>query len=441
MRVQVRFVATLAVTVAAVVTSALAGERPSRALPDLPKVDETTRAAAVSKGVAYLDDQLFRLPDAQGSPRKPFTFAVAGLVYLLDKGTRADDPVPRIAEYLERYVSDVAQKTADPSNLPPQHGLASSSYLIQYTWPLAQAGLFFGELHLRGRERRITSRVLPKIVAVLEAAQHENGGWGHGNIDPREPSERKQDGGDKSDPLDDLKKRFPDLKDKLGEMQSAGGGYPETLLAPSNCVAATLGLLRGVLGESQVKSVDAARDYYRAARLPNGSFPYDISQRQAGRAATNAGRTAGALWAWTCLGMPRDDDYEASVDYLFERLDFIKEGHGSPCLNVLHGAFAARAIGEREFDVFRRYHIPRIVAAQGKDGALPCICEDKAFGVTCDSKQIGGSFFETGTTCYTTALHTLVLLLERDNLKLLTKPVKPAPDRPTTPSSGGSKRR
>lgn len=428
---------------------AVAGAKPERKLPELPEVDEAARAAAARKGVEYLDDHLFGLPESQGSPRKPFTFAVAGLVFLIDKGTRTDDPVPRIASYLARYVDDVAEKTADPSNLPPQHGLASSAYLVQYTWPIAQAGLFFGELQARGRERRTTARVLPKIVAILEAAQQENGGWGHGNIDTRRPDakgpgSKKDDGGKDDDPGDDpfgeLKKRFPELKDQLDGMQS-GGGYPATLLAPSNCVAATLGLLRGLLGESQVKSVPAARDYYRKARLPNGSFPYDISQRQAGRAATNVGRTAGALWAWACLGMPRDTEYEQSVDYLFDRLDYVKEGHGSPCLNVMHGAFAARAIGEREFDVFRRYHIPRIVAAQEQDGVLPCICENKAFGVTCDSKQLGGSFFETGTTCYTTALHTLVLLLERDSLKILDRAPNPAPDRPTTPSSGPPKRR
>ena len=72
----------------------------------------------------------------------------------MDKRTRTGkDRIARVRDYLVAYVDRVAKQVADPKNLPPRHGLASSSYVVQYTWPVAAAGMFLAELEARGHSR------------------------------------------------------------------------------------------------------------------------------------------------------------------------------------------------------------------------------------------------------------------------------------------------
>ncbi|MHC4958551.1 MAG: prenyltransferase/squalene oxidase repeat-containing protein [Planctomycetota bacterium] len=349
----------------------------------VPKPDTAGRDAAIKKGIAHLEAHVFKLPEASGTPRKPFTTAVAGLCFLMEKRTGSKDRLRKVSAYLERYVERVAEQVTDPANLPPRHGLASSSYVVQYTWPLAAAGLYFAELEAHGRKRH--SKTLRKIMSLLAEAQQKNGGWGHGKIHA----------GNK-DP-------FPNMK----------GSYPDTLVSASNVVGITVGILNA-MGYGGDPVVDNARDYYRKARLDNGSFPYDPSQRSSGFAKTNVGRTAGSIYAWHCLGLERSDAFKGSVDYLMDEFEWIPEGHGTPCLNMMHGALACRMLGKKAWAKYRDAFFPRIIAAQGEDGCLACICEQKAFGVTCDSKR---RMFGAGQDAYTTALHTFVLLLDRAELE------------------------
>lgn len=358
---------------------------------------------AIRKGIAYLDGALFALPDASGTPRKPFTFAVAGLVHLMHGETRspAPSPVARIRDYLVRWTKETVERLGDPRSLPPQHGLASSEYLVQYSWPFAMAGWFFAELELRRIATPDSRRALDAIVAELGRAQDPNGGWGHGRV-------------------------------ATGATPS---GYPSTLLASSNVVGITLGILDAMGRGVPEATLRRAKEYFRAARLDNGSFPYDPSQRQSGLAETNVGRTAGALAAWQLLGMPRDADFRGSAAYLLARLPLVREGHGSPALNVMHGAIACRLHSKEALERFRAEHVERILAKQSADGALECICEGKAFGVTCDSRSLfggaAGGGFEATQRCYTTALHLFALLLPAGRLETLERR-KPAPDAPST---------
>ena len=361
---------------------------------------EKERRAAIKRGIAYLDAHLLRLPEVSGTPRKPFTYAVAGLCYLMDGTSRTGkNKLGPIRAYLVRYATDVAEKLKDPANLPPRHGLADSRSLIQYTWPLSVAGLFFLESEVRGQK---SAHALRKVLSILADAQERNGGWGHGRINA--------------------------AKSAKGAVGIAG--YPSTLVSASNCVAMTLGLAEA-RGYDVAAPVKRARRYYRVARLTNGSFPYDPSQRSSGFAKVNAGRTAGSIFAMHCLGMPRDDAFLGSVKYLEKQWNYIPEGHGSPCLNMMHGALCANMLGDKTWKRFKKDFFPRIIKAQDEAGHCACICEEKAFGVTCDTKDrfkgklAGfGGFFKQGKQCYTTALHTFVLLLEKDRLRL-TKLRKP----------------
>ncbi|MCK6458289.1 MAG: hypothetical protein L6Q95_00165 [Planctomycetes bacterium] len=345
------------------------------------------------RAVAWLEREVGKLVDSEGTPRKPFTYAITGLVYLMDGGTRTGpDRVRAIREYLVRWIDALGKRLLDPDALPGAHGVADSRKVCQYTWPLAAAALFFGELELRGIEARQAHGTLERILDLLVAAQDANGGWGH-------------------------------------------GGYPSTLLASSSCVATALGLCGAIEGHERAEPIRRAREYYRAARLPNGSFPYDPGQRQSGFAETNVGRTAGALFAWHALGMERDDAFEGSARYLMENLNLVCEGHGSPCLNMFFGGLSCRMLGAEEWKRFKETYFVRIADAQEEGGVLRCVCEGKAFGVTCDSKDpFGGiAVFADQQAAYTTALHAFVLLLDRGELRILDR------RRPGAPITGKRK--
>jgi len=351
--------------------------------------EEPDTNAAARRAVSWLEKNVPRLADSGGTPRKPFTYAVTGLVYLMERRTRTGaDPIREIRAYLTRWIDGVKERLKDPDALPEAHGVADSRRLCQYTWPLAAAALFFGELELRGIDARQAHKTIEEILDILVEAQDRNGGWGHGRI--RDPN-------------------------------AAPSGYPSTLVSSSNCVAIALGMVATIEGHDRPEPIKHAREYYRAVRLSNGSFPYDPSQRQSGFAKTNAGRTAGAIFAWHALGMERDDNFAGSARYLMDNLEWVAEGHGSPCLNVMLGALACRMLGDKEWKKFKEMYLPRIVAAQEESGALKCICENKAFGVTCDSsKAFGGiAAFADQQTAYNTALHAFVLLLDRAELKIL----------------------
>ncbi len=337
--------------------------------------------AAAQKAIAFLEKQVTRLPDASGTPRKQFVYATTGLVFLMDPNTRTGPSRIRpIKDYLVRYLDEVERRLKDPANLPERHGSFNSNNLIQYTWPLAQTLLFFGELKARGLYGAEMKKQIPRLVAILQKAQDANGGWGHGQV--------------------------------TGE----GGGYPSTLVAASNCVAIAIGSV-----SPRSKSIEKAREYYRKAQLPNGAFAYDPSQRSAGPAKTNPSRTTGSIYAMHCLGMPRDRAMEKSIDYVLGEFEFLPEGHGSSTLNLFHAALCCHAIGKKEWKRFKDEFFPRIVKKQDADGHLACICENKAFGATDDSKDpFGGraSMFTAGQRAYTTALHAYILLLEKGKLKL-----------------------
>lgn len=341
----------------------------------LAKDDTTT--AAIRKAVAYLETNVTKLPESSGTPRKQFVYATTGLVYLMDPNTRTGaSRIKPLKQYLVQYIGEVEKRLKDPQSLPERHGLFSSDNLVQYTWPIAQTLMFFGELRARGLYKREMNKQIPRLVAILAAAQETNGGWGHGKV------------------------------------RTKGGGYPSTLLASANTVAIALGTV-----SPRSHTIEPARKYYLAAQLPNGSFAYDPSQRSAGRAMTNPSRTAASIYAMHCLGMRRDKAMEKSIDYVLKNFDFLAEGHGSSTLNLYQAALCFRALGKNEWKRFKTAYFPRIVNKQDKTGHLACICEEKVFGATNDSKDpFGGraAMFMNGQKAYTTSLHAFILLLDKN---------------------------
>lgn len=373
------------------------------------------RDRAIRAGLAYLDDRLFDLPKVEGTPREPFTWGVAGLAWLLaGDGTRATggehgaDPVRRAQRRLEEYLADVEHRLKDPDNLPSMRGMADSTKLNQYTWPLGMAGLFFAEMRLCGVRADEATRDLRRIEAVLADAQEPNGGWGHGRVSGKED-----------------KRAEAMIPEELRRLMKGGGGYPSTLLSSTNVVAPAMGVMSLRCGVP-TRTLDKARAYYRAAILKNGNMPYDPSQRSAEADTTGAPRAAGAVFAFLSMGASADDPtVEEARNYVAKHREYLSEGHGSATYGLLMGALASRALGERDWREFWSLFAPRILGAQDKDGAIGCVCEGKSFGTSCDEGMLSGiSVFEDGQKAYLTAIETLILLLDRAPARIVPTPAR-----------------
>lgn len=384
---------------------------------------EAKRRDAVRRAFAWLDAKIPGIADGEGTPTKPFLVATTGLAKLVDARTTTgggDDSLARYREATLRWLARAERESADPARLPGVPGQFNSSDFIQYVWPAAMGGLFLAESAARDVAKEACLDGLRRALRILAAAQGADGGWGHHAFKP----------GTETAPKERV----------IGGMKFAGGGYPATFVAPTNCAAPLVGLARGLLGKDATPGVEAARRYYRDARLADGSFPYDASQRSAMGSVTNAGRTAGAIFAERTLGSPRDTGHRLSVAYWLDHMADTEEGHGSPCLNVVHGAFAGLALGGDPWTKYRDRVHPLIVAGQREDGTLACICRKSGFGVTCDDERLGQlgdgvPMFDVQNRAYATSLLVLALVLDKDRMKLLGKLPAEAPGAATTPSA------
>lgn len=402
------------------------------------------RDRAIQKAFAYLDEKLWRQTD-RGSSGKQYAAAAAGWAYLI-ASERAGARLPRrtrelkrIRDYLEDYVQEVEQiyegdpqeaAEAVPPNVVRPPGFEGMTFgTRQYCWGLGMTGLFFAESYERGKEKGRSKRVLKRLAAVLESAQQEGGGWGH----------------------DDA--RLPGFGIPEIPIPKPGGGtetlhYPQTLVAATNCAAAGLGAAYRVLRTKEPVPARKAIDYFRAAQNPNGSFPYDPSQKtpeQYGGMPTMAldtARTAGSVFALHCLGLEGDDEMLAkALDALDEMPEDVSEGHGSAAMALCFGALTARTRGEKTWAAFRDHFFPLILAKQDNEGALACVCRGTP-GATCDSRELPGmarvpgglrGTYGEAKRVYVTALHALILVLDRAPPKAV-PPLRPA-ERVVTPGS------
>jgi len=402
------------------------------------EVTADQRDLALTKAFRYLDDHLYKLEDG-GSPRRQYSMAVAGWAYLLasDKGGKAlpgrKQQIDRIQKELLRYVERIERQYAkdekrerkgDPSPSIGPDGFAKDLDALrtsQFVWPLAVAAPFFAECAARGRRAADSRGALASIVRILEKAQQENGGWGH----------------------DDASR--PGMGLPLIHIPKPGGGsldYPGTLLAASNCALSGLGIAERALGTKRADSLDRGRAYFEKAENANGTFPYDPSQRHDMGAAETAmmggievARTAGAVFALYCAGAPADDPgARKALDVIDTQPEAVSEGHGSATMALQFGALLARARGDRAWQAFRTIYFPRILEKQETNGACSCVCKHASIAVTCDTAPIpgmpGAEEYAEANKTYVTAIHALVLALDRAQPRVL--PEVPGPRGPVT---------
>jgi hypothetical protein len=432
-------IGTLALAVGASRAPAQDAEKPAEPAKPAPRsITAEERDEALVKAFAYLDDEIWKMQEG-GSPRKQYTAATMAWAYLLaaDKRGKGAKKLPsrkkqldRLRGYLSQYVEQVvrvydrddekAEKERTRPGMPPGFAGMRTS---QYVWPLGIAAHYFAESLERGKSKKDSKEALRGIVRVLEAAQQESGGWGH----------------------DDASR--PGMGLPPVKIPKPGGGsqeYPGTLLGASNCALSGLGVAHEVLGTTKkTEALERGITYFRESQDEGGTFPYDPSQRmgqdrlpegapegsrvvqRAGFRALSVARTSGGVLAMLCAGAKKDDpDVRRALDAVDAHPEWASEGHGSASMALQLAAVLARARGDETWAAFRRTYFARILGKQQEDGSFDCACEEVTFGVTCDTKPLPGMGKMPGmdgwteqARVYVTAIHALILLLDRCELE------------------------
>jgi len=393
------------------------------------------RDKAISAAMKHLDDAVWKLSTG-GSPRREYTLAITGWAYLLaaDKSPKArrfpsrKQQTARIHGELVRYVERVAalyEKDAKKKRQPkPPRTLLEGfrrARTPQYVWPLSVAAHYFAESAARGKRKGECKKMLKLIVRILSAAQQEDGGWGH------------DDAGRPGMGLPAIRIPKPDG----GQFE-----YPATLLSATNCALGALGTAHRALKTKRSLTAKKGRAYLVSAQNRDGTFPYDPSQKnklQGGMpptvGRTTLARTAGAVYALLLAGAKQNEEaVTRGIAAIDKNPELMSDGHGSATMALQYGALLANARGERAWRVFRRIFFPRILEAQETSGAFTCIADPKLPGVTVDAREFpgitAGSRWTAGGKTYVTAIHTLILLLDRANSRIA--PNAPAPQGPVT---------
>jgi hypothetical protein len=395
------------------------------------------RDEAIRKGFECLDAKVWGLNEG-GSPQKQYTIALVAWASLLAGDHEGDSKrlpsrskeIEKLRSYLERYVGVVAheyekadekaRKKGDDAKKPPSEEpndlSAAFTRPSQYVWPVSMAAHYFAESYARGRDKADAKQGLKDAIAVLEAAQQKDGGWGHD--DAARP-------GMGLPPI-----RIP--KPGGGELE-----YPATLLAASNCALSALGVAHARLGTKASESLSRGIGYFRSAQNADGTFPYDPAQRHelAGSSTEMMGgievaRTPAAFFALGCAGPHlAGKELRLAAQAMDQSPESWCEGHGSASMALQFAALAARARGDASWAAFRRLYFPRILAHQQEDGSFTCIAEAKTPGVTVDTEPLGDlpgmGDWVAQQKVYVTGIHVLVLLLDRSRLAAIPPLVTP----------------
>jgi hypothetical protein len=431
-----RTAALLAPLVLAAAAAVLADEPAPPAAPEPAPVTAEQRDEALKRALKTLDDDLakhFSAYEQQGV----FASAVAGWAFLLlEERGEAAAPMParskslaRLAGHVDQYLQKV-ERFLDRGGKPPVPGGEVPRDLeemdlndgMQCNWPAAAAGLFFAEALQRGKLRAEAKAACVRALKILEATQQEDGGWGH------DDGRRGGIGG--------VTLPIPDPTGRRGRLD-----YPKTLLSTSNLCATAVAALRRALKKEGGESVKKARAYYLAAQNSDGSYPYDPSQTCKEREGfgpsempIEAPLTAGALLAIRSLGAGDLPCAAKALAFVEAQTANLSEGHGSASYGLMLSALEASQRGEAAWKTFRGHHLRRLLDAQGKSGTFACACKHGSFGTTCDTEPLPGGVEFPGhdedSRMYVTALHTLILALDRTPSKALPPPAKPAPAAP-----------
>jgi hypothetical protein len=253
--------------------------------------------------------------------------SVCGLAFLASGSTAAAGPyAPQI-----RLTLDYVVKNAGHSD-PPAQLLGKSAGCNQLNWSLGYSGIFLSEVYKKTPREDIKKK-LEETRDAIAKNQEASGGWGHG---------------------------------------PAGGGNPlgyVELEIMSNWCMSALGMMKQVGINIPGNTVEKGLAYIaECAKDGKGGVAY--STRKGQTTLVDAGRTAGAIFAFTMLGKKEHPIYNGMVAYFRDNINSIPKGHSSPVMHFMQGALACCHLDpecrRRFMELFRL----ELLAARQADGSM-----------------------------------------------------------------------
>jgi hypothetical protein len=286
-----------------------------------------------------------------------------------------DDAVQRAADWIAAKIG-----------LPDENGFGKLGGGGGGNWNQVNWELAYGEILLAELARKKRSDLRPKVAEVAQqlwANQETSGGWAHGPGGPN------------------------------------ALGYVE-LEIMSNWALMGLGLATKAGTKPDAPKLEKALAWIEETSGGDGGVGY--SPRQGQKGYGEAGRTSGALVAWTLLGQRGRPFFDKMVHFYRGRVKTLETGHVSPCMHLLTGAIASYQLGARDWqDYMDLYRLP-IMTARKPDGSF-------AATPTHESESLHSNTDFTVGPAWTTATYVLILALPDERLTGLLnrdKPEKPA---------------
>jgi len=215
----------------------------------------------------------------------------------------------------------------------------------------------------------------------------------------------------------EVRNKLKEIAAKLIENQESSGGYAHGPGGPnalgyveleivSNYALASLGLIRDYGIPVDEGGVDKALAYVRTCTSGDGGVAYSTRPGQAGHG--DAGRTAGAYFAFCRHGLGRTKPARKMLKYFERGLHELPSGHVSPMMHLLGGAMAVRESGRPElFREFWKAYRPYLMGSRMASGAF-------AARPTHESQVLKSNTDRTLGHAWTTATLTIVLNLALD---------------------------
>ncbi len=251
--------------------------------------------------------------------------------------------------------------------------------LDQSNWKYSIGGLFLVEYYAGLKKNPKpntaliwqTGQTLEKMVKESIERMEDSGGWGH----------------------------TPRVKNPLGYVE---------LEVVSNWMLAFFGAAErcGI----NVPSYEKAFAFIENCCNPNsGDVGYSPRKGQKGFGCPC--RTGGAIFGFAILGKDQSALYPLMITAWKSSMKNSNEGHGSLAIGYLGSALGARQVGD--WDKFKELFFEQILNHVEKDGTIKTILGKSPQAQANADKQVGPA--------YTSAIYSLILQLEKNNLSFLGK--------------------
>jgi hypothetical protein len=322
---------------------------------------------AVAMGAAYLLSQQAsdgHFPtELGGKTGKVVVTSISGLALMAAGG--ADDAVSRAADYVIAHIGK-----EDDSGLK-LGGMGGGNW-NQVNWELGYGAIFLAEL-VKKTKRADARAKLEEVAKLIEANQEASGGWAHGPGGPN------------------------------------ALGYLELEIVGNFALMGLGGAKRNGIALDKSR-LEKALAWIEATGSGDGGVGY--SPREGQKGFGEAGRTSGAIAAYSLLGLQQQPFFEKMVAFYRAHATTLSTGHVSPCMHLLSGAIASYGLGPRDWETYIATYRPWIYAARKPDGSF-------APTPTHETQALHSNTDLSVGTCWTTATYVLILALPQEKVPLL----------------------